>query len=171
MFTEKTRSHPSSWADDTRKMNGHVGHGLASGRTSGGRARISNWWTERAPWRHAVPRQSAPVSPPPMITTCLPCGRDRHRVDGEVALLGPVAPGQVLHRLVDAGELAAGDRQVARGGGAAREDDGVELVRASCEAGTSTPTFVDGRNSVPSARIWSSRRSRWRFSILNSGMP
>jgi glutamate synthase (NADPH/NADH) small chain len=28
---------------------------------------------EAAPWRWAVPRQSAPVSPPPMITTCLPC--------------------------------------------------------------------------------------------------
>ena len=33
---------------------------------------ISSWVTEAAPWRSAVPRQSAPVSPPPMMTTCLP---------------------------------------------------------------------------------------------------
>ena len=32
----------------------------------------SNWWTDSAPCRWAVPRQSAPVSPPPMITTRLP---------------------------------------------------------------------------------------------------
>ena len=32
---------------------------------------------DAAPWRCAVPRQSAPVSPPPMITTCLPSARDR----------------------------------------------------------------------------------------------
>ena len=65
---------------------------------------ISNWWIDAAPWRIAVPRQSAPVSPPPMITTCLPCGGDRRLV--EVALLHPVGPRQVLHRLVDAVELA-----------------------------------------------------------------
>src|SRR6056297_3947540 len=40
---------------------------------SGGLGRISSWVTEAAPCRWAVPRQSAPVSPPPMITTCLPC--------------------------------------------------------------------------------------------------
>ena len=33
------------------------------------------------------------------------------------------------------------------------------------------PASTPQRNSVPSARIWSSRRSRCRFSILNSGMP
>ena len=37
----------------------------------------------------------------------LAAGVDRHVVDGEVALLGLVRPGQVLHRLVDAAELAA----------------------------------------------------------------
>src|SRR5436190_2021321 len=37
----------------------------------------------------------------------------------EVALLHHVGPGQVLHRLVDAVELASGDRQVAPRGGAA----------------------------------------------------
>ena len=52
---------------------GYVGHGLVSGpRASGGVGMISSWVTEAAPCRCAVPRQSAPVSPPPMITTCLP---------------------------------------------------------------------------------------------------
>ena len=32
----------------------------------------SIWVTDAAPWRWAVPTQSAPVSPPPMTTTCLP---------------------------------------------------------------------------------------------------
>ena len=33
---------------------------------------VQNWVTDAAPWRCTVPRQSAPVSPPPTITTCLP---------------------------------------------------------------------------------------------------
>ena len=33
---------------------------------------ISSWVTDRAPWRSDVPRQSAPVSPPPMMTTSRP---------------------------------------------------------------------------------------------------
>ncbi len=53
-------------------MSGHSGQGVESARWSGGRGMISNWWTEAAPWRWAVPRQSAPVSPPPMMTTRLP---------------------------------------------------------------------------------------------------
>ena len=84
--------------------------------------------TERAPWRWAVPRQSAPVSPPPMMIDVLAAGVDRHVVDGEVALLGLVRPRQVLHRLVDAAELAPGHREVAPRGGAAGEHERVELA-------------------------------------------
>src|SRR5262249_4904004 len=47
-------------------------HGWAGGRCSGGLGMISSWVTDAAPWRSTVPRQSAPVSPPPMITTCRP---------------------------------------------------------------------------------------------------
>ena len=53
------------------------------------RARV----TDIAPWRLAVPRQSAAVSPPPMMITCLPAasiGRS-----GDVAGLHPVAQRQV----------------------------------------------------------------------------
>ena len=47
---------------------------------------------------------------------------------------------------------------------------------ASCPARswaavTWSPALIPQRNSVPSASICTSRRSRWLFSILNSGMP
>ena len=130
---------------------------------------ISNWWTDAAPWRWAVPRQSAPVSPPPMITTRLPSAVIGGL--GEVALLHPVGQRQVLHGLVDAGELAAGDGQVAPAvappASTTASNVGPQLVGGDVDADVD----ADVRNSVPSARIWSSRRSRWRFSILNSGMP
>ena len=57
---------------------------------------ISNWVIDFAPCRMAVPRQSAPVSPPPMITTSLPCGRDL-----------------VLHGLARATRLACGRNSIA----------------------------------------------------------
>ena len=44
-----------------------------------------------------------------------------------VALLHPVGPRQVLHRLVDAVQLAAGNRQIARSGRAAGQHHRVEL--------------------------------------------
>ena len=40
-------------------------------RSSGGVGMISNCTIDLGRCRIAVPRQSAPVSPPPMITTCL----------------------------------------------------------------------------------------------------
>ncbi len=61
-----------------------------------------------------------------MMTTFLPSDVDRRGL--EVALLHPVGVGQVLHRLVDAGELPPRDRQIAPPGGPAGEDDGVELA-------------------------------------------
>src|SRR5215472_6230388 len=41
----------------------------------------------------------------------------------------------------------------------------------SSAAVTSGPASTQHRNSVPSASIWMRRRSRCRFSILNSGIP
>ena len=43
---------------------------FSAGDSGGGIGISSSWCTARAPWRCAVPRQSAPVSPPPMMTTC-----------------------------------------------------------------------------------------------------
>jgi hypothetical protein len=140
-----------------------------SARASGGGAGSRTGAPTAAPWRCAVPRQSAPVSPPPMMTTCLPFGVIGARRRGR-----PPAPGsrrQVLHRLVDAVELAPGDRQVAPRGGAARRARPRRTASRRSSTVTSTPTFAPARNSVPSASICARRRSRWRFSILNSGMP
>ena len=71
MLIEYSRMPPSSCAPETRKTFDHCGQGLAEERSSGGLGTISNWWTLRQPWRCEVPRQSAPVSPPPMMMTCL----------------------------------------------------------------------------------------------------
>ena len=76
---------------------------------------------------------------------------------------------QVLHRLVDARELAAGNRQVTPGGRAAGQHQRVELGAQLVDVRRIDDASV--RNSVPSARICSRRRFRWRFSSLNSGMP
>ena len=82
---------------------------------------ISSCVIEAAPWRVDVPRQSAPVSPPPMITTCLPSAVIWLRRTRSSPSATRLACGQELHGLVDPAELAAGDRQVARLGGAHRE--------------------------------------------------
>ena len=89
---------------------------------------------EAAPSRRALPTQSAPVSPPPITITCLPAavivrGAGAGAVGGGAELAGDpaVADVEVLHREVDAVELAAGDRQVAGDARADGQDDGVEL--------------------------------------------
>ncbi len=85
----------------------------------------SSWMTSAAPWRWATPRQSAPVSPPPMITTCLPaasigvvsCRPATTRLAGH----------QVFHGQVYAGQLPARCRRgVPAGQGARGEQHGVE---------------------------------------------
>ncbi len=69
----KIRVPPSSCADAVRRITGQVGHGLrAESRIPGGSGMTSIRCTEAAPWRCAVPRQSAAVSPPPSTITCLP---------------------------------------------------------------------------------------------------
>ena len=66
-----------------------------------------------------------------MMITCLPFGGDEAVVGDRVAGHPLVLERQELHREVDALELAAGDRQVARQGRAAAEADGVELGQQS----------------------------------------
>ena len=85
---------------------------------------MSSWTTEAAPWRSAVPRQSAPVSPPPTMTTCLPSAVEG-RAAAEIALAGPVGQRQVVHGLVDPGQLPARHRQLAPRHGPDRDHHGV----------------------------------------------
>ena len=123
--------------------------------------------TDVAPWRLDVPTQSEPVSPPPITTTCLPVAQDL--VGHAVARDDLVLLRQELHREMDAVELAARHRQVARLLRAAREHDRVELVDAAPAASTFTPTCWFTRNSTPSACICSMRRSIRCFLHLEIG--
>ena len=81
--------------------------------------------------------QSMPVSPPPITITFLPRGGDlgaRRRLAGRPALLRgdpAVALVQVVHREVDAAQLAAGDVEVAGDARADREHDRVEALAAA----------------------------------------
>ena len=59
--------------------------------------------------------QSEPVSPPPITTTCLPPARMSARVAERLLGDAAVLLRQEIHREVNAGEIAAGDRQIARG--------------------------------------------------------
>ena len=79
----------------------------------------------------------------------------------------PVGLREVLHRLVDLLKLAA--RDVEAGVGRADREDRVDALPA---AGLSALLISKPvRKTVPSRSICLTRRSRKRFSILNSGMP
>ena len=84
---------------------------------------ISSWVIDFAPCRIAVPRQSAPVSPPPMMTTCLPAAVIWFSTG--TTERDPVGLGQELHRLVDPAQLPARHRQVPTDGGTGGEHDRV----------------------------------------------
>ena len=94
---------------------------------------ISSCVTLSAPWRIDVPMQSDPVSPPPITTTCLPPARIGCVGADRLAGHAPVLLRQEVHGEVNAREIAAGHRQIARRLGAARERDGVMTVE-QCEA-------------------------------------
>ena len=130
----QSRMPPSSCELSVRSCRGQSGQGVEAARSSGGLGMISNWWTLFAPWRWLVPRQSAPVSPPPMMRTRLPVARMAPAAASiaeallRVAFVAAILLGQELHGEVNALELAAGDGQVARMLGAAAEQDGVEVL-------------------------------------------
>ena len=171
-------------------MSGQVGHGLLVGRASGGSGMISSWWTEAAPWRWTVPRQSAPVSPAADDDHVLARAR-RSAVRGQRPLAGTRLAGfrYSMAKWMPS-QLPTGDGQVAGDRGPAGQHHGVELAQ-DCRRdhldvgralrpgeparGVSGPVAAGRqrrhRNSMPSATICSRRRSRTAFSILNSGIP
>ena len=117
--TAKSRSTPSSWLDEVRSLSGHSGQVSGLFSCSGGFGMISKLVTDSAPCRIEVPMQSEPVSPPPITTTCLPVARIGADVARRFAADAAVLLRQEIHREVDALEVAARDRQVARRFGAA----------------------------------------------------
>ena len=125
VVTAQSRSQPSSCDDDVRSLIGQFGHTSGLFSDSGGCGSSSNCVIDAAPWRLDVPTQSEPVSPPPMMTTCLPVAMiwfgDRVAGDDLVLLR------QEIHREDDAVEIAARHVEVARRLGAAGEHDRVEF--------------------------------------------
>ena len=125
----------------------------------------------RAPWRWAVPRQSAPVSPPPMMTTCLVLRADEFGIGNRIAFAAFVLQRQVLHREMDAIQIAPGHGQIARRCRATGQKNRIEVAVRVPQRRRSRPTFAFVRNLMPSSIMRFSRRFRTCFSILNSGMP
>jgi len=145
-----------------------VGQGWFTGRASGGCGMISNWVTERAPCRIAVPRQSAPVSPPPMITTSLPVARIWF------STVWPRATRFAWGRYSIAWWMPANSRPSTVRSRATV--DPIARTTASKRSRSSSPVMsapmsTPGLKTVPSSRICLSLRSRTCFSILNSGIP
>ena len=94
------------------------------------------------------------------------CGRpiDWRRIDSTVTMKGKqvimmAMPG-ASEIAVSPSDRAASDRRLS-----------CRVAQRSTAESRATPTSTPARKMVPSRRIWSSRRSRCFFSILNSGMP
>ena len=153
-------------------MFGHSGQGLLAARFSGGRGSSSSWCTLRAPWRWAVPRQSAPVSPPPMMITCLSLAVMKSSSAISSPFVAPVLQRQVLHGEVDALQLAprdAADRAAASPRRRARWRRTAPC--SSLDRHVHADVGVRPELDAFVAHQRSRRRSRNRFSSLNSGMP
>ena len=114
--------------------------------------------------------QSEPVSPPPITRTFLPVAMMARALVDRLAADAAVLLRQELHRVVDAGELAARHRQIARHLGADGEHHRVVLVHQPLDRHVDADMQL-GWNSTPSARICAMRRSMVNFSSLKSGMP
>ena len=83
----------SSIAYERRNFAGHSGHGVrSSGRVGGGSGSSSSCVTDSAPSRIELPTQSAPVSPPPITTTCLPAAVIAGSSGAGIAGAGPIWP-------------------------------------------------------------------------------
>src|SRR2546426_7907132 len=68
-----------------------------------------------------------PVVPAADDDHALAAGGDEALVGHRIALAAPILQREVFHGEVDSRELPSGDRQIARGAGAAGEHEGVEL--------------------------------------------
>ena len=129
---------------------------------------ISRLVTERAPWRCAVPMQSAPVSPPPMTMTSLP-----------VAVTCPTTLCPNATRFAGGRKSMACMTPSSSRPGTGRSRGTVAPMATTTasnrlrrsEPVRSLPISTPVRKRVPSDFIWAMRRSSTAFSILNSGMP
>ena len=125
-----------------RSFNGQLGQVSSLFSFSGGFGMISSCVTDSAPWRIEVPMQSEPVSPPPITTTCLPAARIGRLSSGGSFDDAAVLLRQEVHGEVNAGEVAARNRQVARLLRAARQQHRIETVDRAGLASWVTPICV-----------------------------
>ena len=109
-------------------MCGHSGHGLPA-RSRHGRLRHQ---LELMDAQRALPVRGAQAVRPGVAAAddddVLAVGGDEVRVHDRVTLAAAVLLRQVVHREMDALQLAAGHRQVARRSGAARQQHRVEVA-------------------------------------------
>ena len=141
-------------------MRGHCGHSFPLARVAGGCVMSSKLTTESHPCRSEVPMQSVPVSPPPITTTFLPfasmyCPSARFAVQQRLGV-----GVQKLHGEVHALQGAPLHGQVARLGGAARQDDRVGRVADVGDGGVplGADVRVDDEVRRPRRRAMSARR-------------
>ena len=157
-----------------RQRPGAVG---VRGRSTAARGRRRAGCVDSAPSRLALEMQSMPVSPPPITTTCLPGGGDPVAGGGSGAAAPSgardpaVALVEVVHREVDAAELAARGLEVALDPRADRDHDRVVGARRARPRRPSPPTSAPYSNAIPSASSSSTRRSIIHFSSFASGTP
>ena len=116
----------------------------------------------------AVPRQSAPVSPPPMMTTSF-AGRENFDFRIEcVAEAAPVLLRQKFHREMNALQFASGNFEIARMFRSTRQHNRVKFALQVFDRNIACPLSRSVTNFTPSADICSRRRSMMSFSSLNS---
>ena len=128
VITAKSRSAPSSWLDEVRSFTGQFGQfSILSSCLGGMRHDFELGHLERAladRGADAVGAGVAAADHDDMLA-----GREDRLVGADrLAADAAVLLRQELHREMDAGEVAPGDRQIARRLGAAGERDGVVVV-------------------------------------------
>ena len=172
VLTAQSRTSPSSCELSVLKVKGQRGQGCAPGspRDSGGFGSSSNCRMDFAPCRRDVPRQSAPVSPPPMMMTCLSFAlRSKPGSTGR-----PPTRRFCCGRNCIAKWMPSRSRPgIGRSRGASAP---VAITMASKSASSffpsmSTPMCTPVRKLTPSSSICFTRRSTRCFSILKSGIP
>ena len=154
-------------AQDPRPGRPRVARLVALGRRQRVLVELRARWP--APCRCATPRQSAAVSPPPMMITCLPAASIERR--GDPPGHDPVGLDEVLHRQVDAGAAARP--------GVSAMSRPASAPQASSTASWRGPQLVDGDVDAdvdagheprrPRPRSCSSRRSMWLLLQLEVG--
>ena len=156
--TLHSRTTPSSCEVDVRSLLGHSGQVSSLSSFSGGLGRISICITDSQPWRTEVPMQSEPVSPPPMTTTFLPVAR----MAASSGMSSPATRRFCWGR----NSMAKCTPWRSRPGTGRSRGFSDPPVRATASKSSSssaalmsTPTWVLGLNTSPSASICCMRRS------------